>query len=81
MIQKPELDTTIDEIHQIRREISEHFAGDIAAIAEDAARRLAASNRPVWRSNTTNQVLAREFRWRTYFAKKSQLPETRVHQH
>jgi len=48
MMQKLESDSVIDEIHQTRREISERFNGDIAAIAEDAARRQAASGRPVW---------------------------------
>jgi hypothetical protein len=48
MIQKTTR-SPIDEIHQIRREISERFGGDIAAIAEDAARRQAASERPIWR--------------------------------
>lgn len=41
-------DPTIADIHQIRREISDRFRGDVFAIAEDAARRQAASNRPVW---------------------------------
>ena len=41
-------DSIIDEIHRTRREISDRFGGDINAIAEDAARRQAASNRPVW---------------------------------
>ena len=41
-------DSPIDEIHKTRREISDRFGGDIFAIAEDAARRQAASNRPVW---------------------------------
>jgi hypothetical protein len=41
--------TVIDEIHRTRRGISERFGGDLEAIAEDAARRQAASNRPVWR--------------------------------
>ena len=49
MIQKRETDSAIAEIHRVRREISERFHGDIAAIAEDAARRQAASGRPVWR--------------------------------
>jgi len=31
--------------------------GDIAAIAEDAARRQAESNRPVWQPSTTNQAM------------------------
>lgn len=47
MIQKTS-DSPVDEIHRIRREISDRFGGDIVAIAEDAARRQAASNRPVW---------------------------------
>lgn len=42
-------DFTIDEIHRIRCEISDRFGGDLFAIAEDAARRQAASNRPVWK--------------------------------
>ncbi len=41
-------DSTIEDIHEIRREISDQFGGDVFAIAEDAARRQAASNRPVW---------------------------------
>lgn len=50
-------DSTIDEIHQIRREISDRFGGDVFAIAQDAARRQAASNRPLWQPNTTNQTI------------------------
>jgi len=41
-------DSPIDEIHRTRREVSDRFRGDVSAIAEDAARRQAASNRPVW---------------------------------
>jgi hypothetical protein len=48
MIQKLPTDSVIDEIHRTRREISERFNGDIVAIAEDAARRQAASGRQVW---------------------------------
>jgi hypothetical protein len=48
MIQKPN-DSPIQEIHRIRREISDRFDGDIVAIAEDAARRQAAEKRPVWK--------------------------------
>ena len=51
MIQKRTIETPIDEIHRIRREISDRFDGDIAAIAEDAARRQTASDRPVWIPN------------------------------
>lgn len=54
MTQKP-TESPIEEIHRIRREISDRFGGDIAAIAEDAARRQAASNRPVWQPNATNK--------------------------
>lgn len=56
MIQKLTTDSVIDEIHQTRREISERFNGDIAAIAEDAARRQAASGRPVWQRNDEKQI-------------------------
>lgn len=48
MIQNLKIDPVIAEIHRTRREISERFKGDITAIAEDAARRQAASGRPVW---------------------------------
>lgn len=48
-------DLTMDEIHKIRREISERFGGDVFAIAEDAARRQAASKRPVWQPNRDEQ--------------------------
>lgn len=55
MTRKP-TESPIDEIHRIRREISDRFGGDLVAIAEDAARRQAASNRPVWRPKTTNEA-------------------------
>lgn len=49
-------ETVIDELHRVRREISDRFHGDIEAIARDAARRLAESGRPVWRGrNPENQ--------------------------
>jgi len=53
-------DSTIDEIHRTRREISDRFGGDIFAIAEDAARRQAASNRPVWTPKHDEQSHAPE---------------------
>ncbi len=59
MIQKPKADTVIAEIHRTRREISERFGGNINAIAEDAAQRLAKSGRPIWQPKTTNQSLNR----------------------
>jgi len=57
MMQKSKTDTVIAEIHRTRREISERFNGDIDAIAEDAAQRLAESGRPVWQPKTTNKSL------------------------
>ena len=53
-------DSTIDDIHHIRREISDRFGGDIFAIAEDAARRQAASNRPVWKPKQDEQSVTPE---------------------
>lgn len=41
-------ESVIQELHRLRREISDRFHGDIDAIARDAARRLAESGRPVW---------------------------------
>lgn len=59
MIQK-RTESTIDAIHRTRREISDRFGGDILAIAEDAARRQAASNRPVWQPKHDGPANARE---------------------
>ena len=56
MIQKNDRDTIIDEIHQTRRQISEKFGGDIAAILEDARKRQAASGRPVWQGKSSNKA-------------------------
>ena len=56
MIRKPKTESEIEEIHRIRREISERFGGDIVAIANDAARRLATSGRPVWQPKTPNRL-------------------------
>ena len=50
-------DSTIGEIHQIRREISDRFGGDVFAIAQDAARRQAASQRPVWQPGMTSKSM------------------------
>lgn len=57
MTRKPKTESEIEEIHRIRREISDRFGGDIVAIANDAARRLAASGRPVWQAKTTNKTV------------------------
>ena len=59
MIQKSKTETPIEEIHRIRREISDRFGGDIAAIAADADRRAQASGRPIWQAKTTNQAMQR----------------------
>ena len=56
MIQKQKTDSVIAEIHQTRREISERFNGDVFAIAEDAARRQAASGRPVWKRKDSEPI-------------------------
>ena len=57
MIQKSTAETPIEEIHRIRREISDRFGGDIAAIAADADRRARASGRPIWQPKTTNRTM------------------------
>ncbi len=56
MIQKLKAESPIDEIHRVRREISERFGGDISAIADDAAQRLATSGRPIWQPKRTNKT-------------------------
>ncbi len=50
-------DSVIEEIHRTREAISERFNGNIAAIAEDAACRQAASDRPVWKPKMLNKKL------------------------
>ena len=57
MIQEPKTESPVDEIHRIRREISDRFGGDISAIADDAAQRLASSGRPVWQPKRTNKPM------------------------
>lgn len=60
MIQKPKSESPIDEIHRVRREISDRFGGDISAIADDAAQRLASSGRPIWQPKEDEQKHAPE---------------------
>lgn len=55
MIQKPNTESSIEEIHRIREAISDRFGGDLDAIANDAARRQATSNRPIWSPRTSQQ--------------------------
>ena len=50
-------ETPIEEIHRIRREISDRFGGDIAAISADADRRARASGRPIWQPKMTNRTM------------------------
>ena len=59
MIQKSTTETPIEEIHRIRREISDRFGGDIDAIAADAERRAQASGQPIWQGKTANQTMQR----------------------
>lgn len=55
MIQKrTTTDPILDEIHRTRREICERFGGDLHAILDDARKRQAASEHPVWSPASTN---------------------------
>jgi hypothetical protein len=49
MIQPTPPETPLEELHRIRREIAERFDENVFAIAEDAAKRLAESGRPIWK--------------------------------
>lgn len=59
MIRNP-TESPIAEIHRTRSEISDRFGGDVFAIAEDAARRQAASNLPVWKPKHDEESESRE---------------------
>lgn len=52
-------DTIIQEIHETRRRISEKFAGDVAAILEDARKRQEASGRPLWQRSLSDKTKER----------------------
>ncbi len=56
MIQKPKTDPVIEEIHKVRREISDRFGGDVRAIAADANARMAASGCAVWIPSDNNAM-------------------------
>jgi hypothetical protein len=56
MIQKPNLDPIVDEIHTIRQEISVRFGGDVHAIAADANARLLASGCQIWRHENNPSI-------------------------
>ena len=60
MIQKLTTDPILDEIHRIRREISDRFGGDFVAMLDDARRRQEASRRPIWQRKHDEQIVARE---------------------
>lgn len=69
MIQKLKTDPIIEEIHQVRREISDRFGGDVRAITADANARMAASGCRIWkpldsetihRSGETEQMQAKD---------------------
>ena len=57
MIQKSDVDSTIEEIHRTRERLAEKFGGDIKAILEDARRRQAASGRPTWSALSANKPM------------------------
>jgi hypothetical protein len=46
-------DTVLDEIHRTREAIAAKFNYNIAAIQEDARKRLEASGRPIWKGPST----------------------------
>ena len=56
MIQKLTTDPIIEEIHRVRREMSDRFGGDFAAMLEDARRRQEASGRPIWKPKHDEQT-------------------------
>jgi hypothetical protein len=56
MIQKPKTDPVVDEIHAVRREISDRFGGDVHAIAADANARMLASGCPIWKPAENNPM-------------------------
>jgi hypothetical protein len=56
MNQNRQIDPTIEEIHRVRREMSEKFAGDFRRMLDDARARQAKSGRPIWRGTTESPV-------------------------
>jgi len=57
MIQKTDVDTTIDDIHRTRERLTAKFGGDIKAILADARRRQAESDRPIWHGPSANKAV------------------------
>jgi hypothetical protein len=58
MIQKTDVDTTIDDIHRTRERLAAKFGGDIKAVLADARQRQATSGRPVWRGPSANKTVS-----------------------
>lgn len=56
MIQNPKTDPIIEEIHRVRRAISDRFGGDVHAIAADANARMAASGCPIWKPSDNKPI-------------------------
>lgn len=57
MIMSKTTDSVIDEIHQVRMQISARFNGNIAEIAKDAAYRQSVSGRTIWKSKTPDKAI------------------------
>ena len=49
MVKETKTDPVVDEIHNVRREISDRFGGDVRLIAADANARMAASGCLIWK--------------------------------
>ncbi len=60
MIQKLTIDPIIEEIHRVRREMSDRFGGDFVAMLDDARQRQEASRRPIWKPKHDEQTDAPE---------------------
>ena len=57
MIPKPDIDTTIDDIHRTRERLAEQFGGNIKAILDDARRRQATSGHPLWNAASAGNTI------------------------
>ena len=57
MIHQSKSESVVEELHRIRRAISDKFDGDVAAIAQDAADRLLRSGRLVWKSGSETKKI------------------------
>ena len=55
MLQKSTNDSTIELIHEIRRQISKKFNGNLNAIAKDAEQRARESGRLIWNPKPNSQ--------------------------